>query len=200
MHLNEENLPDGPDVPDGLTPAARRARKEFYKAYSDNLKRKEQFALKILVWGPHFTDPGPVAQKRRDIRAALRAAGHFVAFSEEISHATGDDEIISLKYREFSQALAADLIVVLVEDSPGAIAEAHDFCNHPELATKFLIMFPSALRSGYSAQGAIRLIEEGFGGVHYYEPDEILECQVLSRAVACAEARRLVYVFVGREP
>ena len=60
-------------------------------------------------------------------------------FSEDLPIQTGN---ISEKSKEFAQARAAHLIIILVEDAPGALAEAHDFCNHPDIAPNVYVMIP----------------------------------------------------------
>ncbi len=71
-----------------------------------------------------------------------------------------------------------------------ALAEAHDFCNHPELAGKFYIMIPDNYKDGYSGKGAIKDLSDGYGGVYWYHEDEIESCNVLNMAAKRVEARR----------
>jgi hypothetical protein len=110
-------------------------------------------------------------------------------FSEEISPKL---KSLSLKSIEFSQAQAAHLIIILVEDSPGAVAEAHDFCNHPELAPKICVLIPRKYKKGYSAQGAIRDLENAYGGVYWYSDRDLTVCKVCARVVNRAEALRFL--------
>jgi hypothetical protein len=161
----------------------------FERQFRRHLDRVKRIALNILIWGPSVSSFGPVVDKRKQIHKALIEAGHNAMFSEDFPLDTQES---SLKMQEFAQARAADLIIVLVEDSPGALAEAHDFCNHPNLAEKFLIMFPQRMEAGYSARGAIQLIDDGFGGVHWYQETELFSCHVLTIALRRAEARRII--------
>jgi hypothetical protein len=108
-------------------------------------------------------------------------------FSEDLGRAPTPT---SQKTFEFAQAQSAHLILILVEDSPGALGEAHDFCNHPELAPKIFILIPSRYRKGYSAQGAIQDLENAYGGVFWYSEKDLTVCNVSTRAINRAEALR----------
>jgi len=124
-------------------------------------------------------------------------------FSEDIGLPTelGPSVSTSEKGKEFAQAIAADLVFVLLEDAPGALAEAHDFGNHPELASKMYVMIPRAYEEGYSARGAIKLLEDAYGNVFWYDPQDIESCKLLERAVARAEAlRQLRHHFIQDTP
>lgn len=182
------------ELPVGQTKAARRERKAFLKRYQHLLdESRRQVALTILIWGPNPQADSPVARKRVQIRDRLTELNHNALFSEDLPR-TG----ASLTTEEFAQAQSADLIVVLVEDSLGALGEAHDFGNHPDLSHKMFVLAPSTWRAGYSAQGALKDLEDGYGGVHWYVDDDIRECRVLGRAVARAEARRQIRFRAGR--
>ena len=127
------------------------------------------------------TADSAAARKRIEIRDALRKLGHYAAFSEEFEAPNGN---LSEKTKEYAQAMCADLIIV-VQDSPGSLAEVHDFCNDPHLFYKMQIMIPSAYRAGYSVKGAIKdlLDATGGGGVYFYTEEDLKSCEVRSRAV-----------------
>ena len=177
-------------IPRGLTKQAEAERRRFERAYKANLKAASKVPLSILVWGQNPKAKTAVAQKRKDIRRQLLRLGHNAMFSEDISANAGAG--LSEKSKEFAQAQAVDLIIILVEDAPGASAEAHDFANHPDLASKVYVMIPERYRSGYSAQGAIKDLDDGYGGVYWYADGEIESCKVLGQAVKRAEARRQI--------
>src|SRR6266478_3991802 len=128
-----------PDIPDGLTPEARRERERFLRAYQARMDEARQVSLSILVWGPDPRRSSPVSRKRSRIREELRKLGHNAMFSEELSHLFA---AVSEKSKEFAQSLVAHLVIILIEGSPGALAEAHDFCNDPEIAPKVYLMAP----------------------------------------------------------
>jgi hypothetical protein len=151
----------------------------------------KKISLRILVWGPGDfaqADVARIYKKRQDIRDALRREGFTAFFSEEIK----DDglESVSVKTQEFFQALSADLIIILTESAWGATGEFHGFAQHPDLIRKILLMFPQKYSSGYNALGDVRIASGGFGAVYDYEDEEIESCNVLTKALECANMRR----------
>lgn len=177
-------------LPRGLTAEAEEQRKRFEKQYREFLMRSREVSLSILVWGQSPASQSRVAKKRVEIRDELQRLGHHAVFSEDLPNIEGFSE----KSKEFAQAQAADLVMILLEDSPGALAETHDFCNHPEIAPKLTVMVPSKYRGGYSAKGAVMDFDAAFGGVFWYDDDDIDACHLCGRAVQRAEAvRNILY-------
>lgn len=115
-------------------------------------------------------------------------------FSEEFPEQLAN---LSEKTKEFAQARAAHLIIILLEDAPGALAEAHDFCNHPDIASKVYVMIPQKYEGGYSARGAIKDLDDGYGGVYWYAEQDLQACNVCKHAVRRTEARRCLLSRVG---
>lgn len=184
-----------PAIPVGLTPEAEKERARFMAAYHSNLRRIKQVALSILIWGPDPKRDSPVARKRKELKDLLLADGHNAMFSEELA---SENEQLSDKSLEFAQALAAHLIFVLVEDSPGAVAEAHDFCNHPEIASKICVLIPKRYKRGYSAKGAIKNLEDAHGGVFWYSDADLAQCHVCTRAIKRANGLRQLHWMHGK--
>lgn len=183
---------DNRSLPEGLSPEARRARARFDRIYRKRLAKVQKVPLTILVWGPNPASETPAARKRLEIRDRLLVLGHNAMFSEELSNVPGN---ISEKAKEFEQVQIAHLVIVLIEGAPGALAETHDFGNHPDLYHKFLVMVPKEYRKGYSALGAIRDLSDATGGgsVYWYEARDLAACNVLSRAEKRAEALRNIH-------
>lgn len=176
-------------LPTPLTEEAQKERERFLSELRKQVERARQISLTVLVWGQSEDANTPVSQKRVNIRDHLVATGHNALFSEGIS----DEDCfkgLSEKSKEFAQAKSAHLIIILLEGSPGALAEAHDFCNHPDLAGKFYIMIPQTYKDGYSGKGAIKDLSDGYGGVYWYQEGEIQSCKVLNIAAKRVEARR----------
>lgn len=184
-------------VPEGLTEAARRERQRFNVACEALLKEVRKLSLSILVWGPNPQSESVIARKRNAIRDELKALGHNAMFSEEL---TPQVQGLSEKSKEFAQATVAHLVIILVEGSPGALAETHDFCNHPDIAPKVYVMVPTQYREGYSAKGAIKDLEDAHGGVYWYREDDVRSCNLLTQAVKRAEARRNILYRAGGSP
>ena len=174
-------------LPNPLTPEAKREQERFLAAYNANLERAKCIALSILIWGPDPTHDSPVSRKRSEIRDRLIKWGHNAMFSEDIESNLID---LSEKSKEHAQALAAHLILILIEDSPGALAEAHDFCNDPEIAQKVFVLAPRRYKAGYSGKGALKDLNDAHGGVYWYTDNDLSVCQVCKAAVARAEALR----------
>jgi hypothetical protein len=174
-------------LPRGLTDAAKAERRRFEETYRKTLEQANGISLSILVWGPKRSAKTAVAKKRKKIRSELLRKGHNAMFSEELPSLTDG---VSEKAKEFAQAVAAHIIVVLIEGSPGAQGETHDFCNHPKLASKFYVLAPKEYRQGYSARGALAELDLSHGGVYWYDQEELEQCTVLGRVVQRAEALR----------
>jgi hypothetical protein len=177
------------EAPAYLSSAAQQAWARFQRHYKVWIKKPESISLSILIWGPNPGSQSRVARKREAIRQALINRGHHAFFSEELPDPSQHEFLIA---DELAQARAADLIIVLVEDAPGARAEVIDFCNRPEIIQKVLVMVPEGLRQSYIGRGPLSIIEDGYGGVFWYTDDDLENCRVLTKAIRRVEARRLV--------
>jgi hypothetical protein len=54
------------------------------------------------------------------------------------------------------------------------------------------VLAPAEYAGGYSGQGAIKLLDEGYGGVYWYHKDELQSCNVKSKAVTRVRARQQI--------
>lgn len=178
-----------PIVSNLKTDAARQARNSFVRRLMEQQERERQIAFNILVWGMSTERDDPIAKKRKEIREKLIEDGHNAMFSEELS-SLGGHKGYSEKSKEFAQATIADFVIVLIENSPGALAEACDFCNHPDLAPKIFVMAANEYRTGYAGQGALKELDEGYGGVYWYEQVDVEVCHLRTRATKRVNARR----------
>ena len=173
------------------TEAARQARRDFECQVGEQQKRELLIAFSILIWGMSPDRDDPIAQKRKDIGTQLIEDGHNAMFSEDLSYLNQESDL-SETSTEFAQANAADLIIVLLEGSPGALAEVCDFCVRPDLAPKVYVMAPDSYKAGYAGQGALKELDEGYGGVYWYREEEVKACQVLTQACKRVRARRSI--------
>ncbi|HUL00265.1 MAG TPA: hypothetical protein VLX29_05345 [Nitrospirota bacterium] len=174
------------------TAAAQKEYERFKAAYQLQLERaRATVALSILVWGPGKGSTSPVGPKRRDIYDALMNLGHNAMTSEELA-----GEAFACAFseaaKEFAQAQEAHLIIVLIEEAPGAQGEVHEFASNPDLAQKFYIFVPKKYQHGYSAKGIIKDLDEGWHNVYWYDDEEVTACNLLKESIKCAEARRQV--------
>lgn len=173
-------------VPAGEDDSAREVSADFMKRAGAFAERTKAVSLDVLIWGPDPASATPVAKKRIEIRAALVERNFAAVFSEDIP-AHRDDGLMP---REFDQARAAHLLICLIEDAPGASAEVYSFCNHPDIAPKIRVMCPVEYKGGYAAEGPLKELEDGWGGVRWYTPEELERSDVVTTAVNFAEARR----------
>ena len=173
-------------LPEGLTPAARKARQRFLRTYRARLEKVRKISLNILIWGAGPSGTSGAFEKTREIRRRLIELGHNAMFSEEL----GRQDPFSQKTLEFAQAQAADLVIILLEDSVGALGETNHFANHPDLIQKIYLPAPNKYKGGYSSIGAIRLLEDSNGGVYWYTDEELGACYVTAKAIQRAETRR----------
>src|SRR5262245_60845518 len=96
----------------------------FHPLYRRILAVVERTPLAVLGWGPGPAS-GDIHVKRMQILRELRLRRITAIFSEQVD-ADDPKGDASSKAREIAQAVAADFIVIL-QASPGSIAEAHDF-------------------------------------------------------------------------
>jgi hypothetical protein len=176
-------------LPDGLDDPARQERANFEAKYKAFIKQVQKVSLSILVWGPNPGSESPAAVKRNEIRQDLINLGHNAMFSEDLHVSTRN---VSEKTKELAQACAADLIIILV-DSPGAIAEFEGLCDRPEIAPNVYAMIHKKYkRRGYIANGAVEDLSNGYGGVYWYGDEDLELSNVRKQAVKRTEARRCI--------
>jgi len=69
--------------------------------------------------------------------------------------------------------------------SAGAIGEVHDFARARQLACKMMVCVDEKHKSGYSAQGVLRIFEGLNGRLDWYSsPQDITECHLATRVLA----------------
>ena len=180
-----------PILPELKTEAARQARRNFEHRVEEQLKQEKQIAFSILVWGMSPERDDPIARKRRDIGNQLIEDGHNAMFSEDLTN-LGAALNLSEASKELAQAREADLIIVLLEGSPGALAEVCDFCIRPEIAQKVYIMAPYSYRDSYPGKGDLRDLDEGYRGVYWYGEQDVIACNLLTQACERVQARRSI--------
>lgn len=164
----------------------------FISQYETHRRAVELFPLSVLVWGPGQKATNRVAEKRRQIRQKLLESGFVAYFSEDL---TDSDYSTSLLSQELAQALSVHLVIILVEDALGALGEAEDFGNHPDIAWRVFVLAPQEYKNGYSGKGTFLLLERGYGAMYWYSKDDFTRCNVLQAALIRASARREIYSF-----
>jgi hypothetical protein len=108
-------------------------------------------------------------------------------FSEEIPRVKRE---ISETDKEFVEADHADLIIVLMEGAPGAIAEVCTM-GIAQFGRKFCVMVPKEYKDGFVANGPLRDLSEKYGGdIFWYTKEDLAACNVKGRALKQATAIR----------
>lgn len=166
-----------------IKPKSKRAvqfhEKEYLPRIQRVLKDIEETCLAILVWGPGKSE-SLLYKKRVEILNELRENGHDSFFSEEESGNINENQHFTVKSLEYIQSLSSDLIINL-RSSPGSIAEAHDFSEHKEIASKMVIFADKETKGSYSTEGALKEMEHLYRRIHFFEyPKDINECNLLS--------------------
>lgn len=102
--------------------------------------------ISVLIWGPNPFSKTPVAKCRLALRESLEKLGHLCYFSEELFKPGAE---FSLLAQQVAQVENFDLVVSIPE-SPGSIAEIHDFAIIPNVGNKILTFLDSRWDNGYS--------------------------------------------------
>jgi hypothetical protein len=116
------------------------------------LARIGNVPIAVLIWGPAPSSGTPVALTRVRLREELAARGHHARFSEDLFDPNSQFSVLA---QQVAQAEAFD-IVVSIPDSPGSIAEIHDFSRIPALSHKVVAYLNAEWNSGYSNQTLIQ--------------------------------------------
>jgi len=148
----------------------------------------------ILIWGPSPQLDTECAKMRRELRNMLRSYGHAAIFSEELYDPSLSD---SLRIQQIAHAQEFDLIVSIPE-SPGSIAEVHDFAADRRVNAKMLIFLPSEHIDGYSSK-SLHALESLIAAqiVKYADEDgkEFITNYVIGEA---QRIREIKYILAGR--
>lgn len=183
-----------PDKPKdwSTVPMTRRARqhyeKQFLTKYKRYIKQVNNTPLTLLIWGPGESG-GALYQKRLQIRGMLRKLGFAAVFSEEVEKKHPIPGLSS-KAKELLQACSADLIVVL-QSSPGSIAEVHDFAGLVDIGSKMMIFVNEEFEAGYSYAGALTELKTEYGNVHMFKyPRDIEQCYLAGKVIERAQVMR----------
>jgi hypothetical protein len=175
-------------IPDDASDSVKREYSRFMKAYTERLNKLRNLSLTILIWGQSPSRDTPVSRKRMQIKESLSRENHNALFSEDIDPGMGHG--LSEKTKELIQAEEAHLIIVLVEDSPGASAELHDFGVYDTIRQKLLVMVPRGYSGGYSGKGLVANLDDAHGNIFWYDETQLLDCSVCKKALQKAQAMR----------
>jgi hypothetical protein len=187
--MNNDEAGHLSNIPNPKTTAAQLKYQEFKKRCEQDFEKLKEIALTILVWGPSPKRADPIAQLRLQIIDELGEMGHNALKSEDLVE-FGSGFLLSEKTKELIEAKNADVIIILIEDSPGALAELHDFLSFSEIASKILLFIPERYKGGYSAEGAVKDLEDAYHGVIWYTNEDLASSSIKSLAIKRVEGLR----------
>lgn len=133
---------------DELSDEAKQLLKRMLPKYNEKLYEIKRLPISVLIWGPSPVSSSNIAQIRKSLRAKLRQEGNLAMFSEELC----DENCgLSIRLQQLVQAEQYDLIISIPE-TPGSIAEIHDFASDIRVNNKILIFLNNKFSNGYSVK------------------------------------------------
>ena len=170
-------------------------------AFADAVERQRQEALarihrvrvSILIWGPTATAITPVALARGELRRALESDGHLVRFSEDLYDPTSG---FSLLAQQVADVEAHDITFAL-PDSPGSIAEAHDFARIPSVSHRIVTFVNGDYNDGYANKTLLELQSTATCKIQIYNASDLPGC-VVDHARSLVRRLQEFYYLSGR--
>ncbi len=138
------------------------------------LSRVDRIPIAALIWGPCPDSGTCVAEARVELKAALIDKGYVAHFSEELFDSTCAHSNL---VQQAAQAEAYD-IVFSIPDSPGSIAEIHDFARLPEISHKVIAFLNNAWNDGYSNRSLLELQTYSTCKIQLYDAINLPDCVV----------------------
>lgn len=177
----------------GFTPEAERYKRQVDLKRLAILQEVERLPIAVLIWGPSPDTDTPAAHARVCLRDSLIDNGHLAQFSEELIDPSSPHGI---QIQQLSHLEAHD-VVFSIPDSPGSIAEIHDFAKLPRLSHKIIVFLNQAWNDGYSNRTLIELQSRITSAVELYDPVDLPNCLI---ATALKRVRELqeIYYLLGR--
>ena len=178
-----------------LSPEADRYRQEVDRRRTAVLGAVRSLPIAVLIWGPAPSATSTAANIRSELKDELLRAGHLAHFSEELVDTALP---YSLELQQLSHVEAYD-IVFSIPDSPGSIAEIHDFAKVPRLSHKIIAFLNQQWNDGYSNRTLIELQSRVTCGVELYDPLELPDC-IIEKALESVHRLQEIYYLLGRRP
>lgn len=166
---------------------------EVERRRREALARIQRIPIASLIWGPSPAAGTAVANTRLALREILHNGGHLARFSEEL---LDSDSPLSVFTQQVAQAEAYD-IVFSIPDSPGSIAEIHDFARIPWLSNKVVAFLNSEWNDGYSNQSLIQLQSIATCQVQLYQASALPQC-IIESALRFVHRLQELYYIAGR--
>ncbi len=157
------------------------------------LAQMAQIQIAALIWGPTPQAATPVAGARVHLRNLLNERGHHARFSEDLLDPVSEYSVFA---QQIAQAKAFD-VVFSIPDSPGSIAELHDFARIPGVAPKIVAFLDQAWCGGYASQSLIQLESIATCRIQLYDASQLPTC-VIAKATDMVRRLQEYYFAHGR--
>ena len=170
-------------------------------SFADEIERKrleavqriQSIPIAVLIWGPDPSSGTPIAQVRSTLKKVLNNNGHHARFSEELI----DPNLpLSILAQQITHAEAFDIVFSL-PDSPGSIAELHDFARVPSVSPKIIAFIDQRWNSGYSNQALMQLQSVATCKLQLYNHHLLPDC-IINNALDMVGRLQEFYYMHGR--
>lgn len=157
------------------------------------LSRISATPISALVWGPDPSGTSSTAKCRKLLKEELAKHAVYACFSEDLfdPHAQ-----LSNRAQQFAQVEAFD-IVFSIPDSPGSIAEIHDFSLIPALSPKIITFLDHQWNNGYANQSIIQLSTLNSPQVRFYDNAQ-LPAVIVDESMKIIRTLKEAYYILGR--
>ncbi len=140
----------------------------------DALARIRAVPIAVLIWGPSPSSISPVALARGELRQALESEGHLVRYSEDLYDPTASYSLIAQQVAD----VEAHDITFSLPDSPGSIAEAHDFARIPSISNRIVTFVDRAYNDGYANKALLDFQSTATSKIQIYNAADLPGCIV----------------------
>jgi hypothetical protein len=146
-----------------------------------------------LIWGPAPAAATPAGSTRLQLRDALIDDGHLAQFSEDLIDPSSNR---SIQLQQLTHVQSHD-VVFSIPDSPGSIAEIHDFAKVPGVSHKIITFLDRGWNSGYSNLTLLEFQSQVTCAVELYDSTD-LPAYVVEKAKVIVRRLQEIYYFGGR--
>lgn len=166
---------------------------EIERKRIESAQRIQQVPIAVLIWGPNPTAGTPISNARLSLKSILLSRGHYARFSEELI----DPSLrLSTPAQQVTHAEAVDIVFSL-PDSPGSIAELHDFARMPSIAHKIVAFIDNQWNGGYSNQALLQLQSIATCRLQPYDHNQLPSC-IIDPALDLVARLQEYYYMNGR--
>jgi hypothetical protein len=176
-----------------LSPEAERYKLEVDRRRAAVLESVNRIPIAALIWGPSPAAGTPAADARVQLHDELILKGHLAQYSEDLIDHTSPH---SIQVQQLSHVEASD-IVFSIPDSPGSIAEIHDFAKLPLIGQKIVTFLDQRWNNGYANRSLIELASRVTSAIELYDPADSPKC-IISKALELIEKLQEFYYLLGR--